>query len=306
LELAPFRSYDASIGRWSQVDPIYKFGESGYASMLNNPIGFSDPLGLDPGGGTDPVVTLPVITVTASRTSSGASSFDHLGVMLSAPPNQKGVGSLSRDDNSSSPRASGASALGMYGGLLREHYIRSSKGLKGKFTFSDGRIDYDGGKSARFNLKSQVRGLTLEPLKQWLNVNEAVKVSPKASPRFWITNRGWNAAGRFGGSLGTLGAVNSIYNVSTSDQPLLQARREGFNLGGAWLGTRAVGGIALRTKNPYVAGAIIFAGGTAGGFGGNAAVNTIENMNSSYEEINRSIYFMNLNAVPDLLRSIYN
>ena len=48
LDLAPFRSYDPAIGRWLQIDPLtvvvpsmtpYRFG-------FNNPIQYSDPLGL--------------------------------------------------------------------------------------------------------------------------------------------------------------------------------------------------------------------------------------------------------------------
>jgi RHS repeat-associated protein len=65
LELAPFRSYDASIGRWSQVDPIYKFGESGYAGMANNPVLYADPMGLDTSD--NPVNTLPMPTVVDDK-----------------------------------------------------------------------------------------------------------------------------------------------------------------------------------------------------------------------------------------------
>ncbi|MEM7574580.1 MAG: RHS repeat-associated core domain-containing protein [Bacteroidota bacterium] len=50
IDLAPFRGYDPAIGRWLHIDPIFRFHESGYASMANNPIGLSDPLGLAPGG----------------------------------------------------------------------------------------------------------------------------------------------------------------------------------------------------------------------------------------------------------------
>ncbi len=56
LDLAAFRSYDAAIGRWVQVDPLaesfpninsYRFG-------FNNPISWDDPSGLLESGGDDP------------------------------------------------------------------------------------------------------------------------------------------------------------------------------------------------------------------------------------------------------------
>jgi RHS repeat-associated protein len=45
--LADFRMYDPSLGRWWQVDPIDKEDLSPYSWVTNNPIGYSDPLGLD-------------------------------------------------------------------------------------------------------------------------------------------------------------------------------------------------------------------------------------------------------------------
>lgn len=75
-DLAEFRSYDAAIGRWIQIDPIIKFNESPYAGFSNNPILFTDPLGLDTlkqigpdfydGGYFD------VATVTANKTSNNS------------------------------------------------------------------------------------------------------------------------------------------------------------------------------------------------------------------------------------------
>ncbi|MEM7574579.1 MAG: RHS repeat-associated core domain-containing protein [Bacteroidota bacterium] len=63
IDLAPFRGYDAAVGRWLHVDPIYKFHESGYAAMANNPVLLADPMGLDTIGPTPQV--LPTVTVTA-------------------------------------------------------------------------------------------------------------------------------------------------------------------------------------------------------------------------------------------------
>ena len=50
--MAMFRTYDPSIGRWGQVDPLAQlFLEvSAYNGMGNNPIIFNDPLGLAPEG----------------------------------------------------------------------------------------------------------------------------------------------------------------------------------------------------------------------------------------------------------------
>ena len=44
-----FRSYDAQIGRFHQIDPLaeFTFNWSGYTFVQNNPILFNDPLGLD-------------------------------------------------------------------------------------------------------------------------------------------------------------------------------------------------------------------------------------------------------------------
>ena len=72
LDLAPFRSYDPSMGRWLQVDPIFKFYESGYASMANNPILFPDPLGLD----TISPNILPEATVVAPDESQSITPAD--------------------------------------------------------------------------------------------------------------------------------------------------------------------------------------------------------------------------------------
>lgn len=48
-----FRQYDPRLGRWWSHDPVAQLGESPYAAMYNNPIGFSDPFG-DCSGCDDP------------------------------------------------------------------------------------------------------------------------------------------------------------------------------------------------------------------------------------------------------------
>ena len=45
--MAEFRMFEPTIGRWWQHDPIIKEAMSPYAWVTNNPLLFSDPLGLD-------------------------------------------------------------------------------------------------------------------------------------------------------------------------------------------------------------------------------------------------------------------
>lgn len=45
LDFALFRSYNAEIGRWLQIDPKLSDSESPYSGMSNNPVKFSDLLG---------------------------------------------------------------------------------------------------------------------------------------------------------------------------------------------------------------------------------------------------------------------
>ncbi|MEM6377567.1 MAG: RHS repeat-associated core domain-containing protein, partial [Bacteroidota bacterium] len=69
LDLTPFRPYDPTIGRWIQIDPVYKYHESGYVGMANNPIIYNDPLGLDtispqPNNAPIDAPNLPEVVVT--------------------------------------------------------------------------------------------------------------------------------------------------------------------------------------------------------------------------------------------------
>jgi RHS repeat-associated protein len=59
LDLAEVRSYDASIGRWHQIDPKSSERESVYVGFANNPILYSDPFG------DTAIVELPTIVVYA-------------------------------------------------------------------------------------------------------------------------------------------------------------------------------------------------------------------------------------------------
>ena len=61
LDFTPFRLYDAVIGRWNQTDPVYKFHESGYAAMANNPVLYADPMGLDTGDVPGNVLPMPTV-----------------------------------------------------------------------------------------------------------------------------------------------------------------------------------------------------------------------------------------------------
>jgi len=62
---ANFRMYDAQIGRFLQIDPLSDLSEdwSGYAFVQDNPISFSDPMGLtDSIVGLKPYAPAPIIT----------------------------------------------------------------------------------------------------------------------------------------------------------------------------------------------------------------------------------------------------
>ena len=72
-----FRTYDATTGRWGQIDPILKFAESPYAGFGNSPGVFIDPLGTDTlrAIGDDLFGTYqfePVTVMPASSSSGGA------------------------------------------------------------------------------------------------------------------------------------------------------------------------------------------------------------------------------------------
>ncbi|GAA5035330.1 hypothetical protein GCM10011506_28000 [Marivirga lumbricoides] len=47
INMYTFRTYDPALGRWWQIDPLYKHFESPYATVTNNPIRYMDLLGLD-------------------------------------------------------------------------------------------------------------------------------------------------------------------------------------------------------------------------------------------------------------------
>ena len=88
-----FREYDPALGRWWQLDPLYKFHESQYAYVTNNPILYFDILGLDadtlnsnapgfdwdvvvPGDVVDGAIVLEEVTKTGNREKgSGFQTF---------------------------------------------------------------------------------------------------------------------------------------------------------------------------------------------------------------------------------------
>jgi RHS repeat-associated protein len=70
LDLAELRSYDASIGRWLQIDPKNSERESPYVGFANNPIIYSDVLG------DSAIVNLPTVEVVASKNDNSSKNYD--------------------------------------------------------------------------------------------------------------------------------------------------------------------------------------------------------------------------------------
>ncbi len=84
LDMADFRAYDPTVGRWWQVDPIIKFHESIYAGFANSPLLFSDYMGADTLNPIGPDFydggNLPTVTVTASaKGGNGDQSMERYG-----------------------------------------------------------------------------------------------------------------------------------------------------------------------------------------------------------------------------------
>jgi RHS repeat-associated protein len=83
-----FREYDPTIGRWLQIDPVYKFNESGYVGFGNNPILLIDPFGTDTlkaiGGDLFGTYEFEAITVTPKNTSNSSSNSTGIRYFLSS------------------------------------------------------------------------------------------------------------------------------------------------------------------------------------------------------------------------------
>ncbi|MEM0993880.1 MAG: RHS repeat-associated core domain-containing protein [Bacteroidota bacterium] len=75
VNTAMYRTYDPTLGRWWQVDPIVKFHESPYAGMANNPIAYYDYIGLDTTD-TDDESILPEIVVVDTNLQPDKQSND--------------------------------------------------------------------------------------------------------------------------------------------------------------------------------------------------------------------------------------
>jgi RHS repeat-associated protein len=167
----------------------------------------------------------------------------------------------------------GTAPSSLYNGALRMYYEYSAASLKGLYTGADGVIDYAGGSDARYRLKSNVRGLTLEPQRGILNQLDPLKTTTKATPRFWKTNAGWNVAGKLSAAGGLFGLRVAGYRIANAENKLSETGKVASGFAGAWIGMQAVGPLAATAgafsgpAAPFVTGGILLIGGAAGALG---------------------------------------
>ena len=93
----PFRLYDVRLGRWTSSDPIFDPSASSYEGLWSNPLAFTDPLGLVPGG------------------ENGAST-------PLAPGPKKNKETIRSDDRSIPEKLAWQYAVGLWNGGLNEYY----------------------------------------------------------------------------------------------------------------------------------------------------------------------------------------
>jgi hypothetical protein len=210
-----------------------------------------------------------IVLVTASQSTPGTFG----GTLDASVPIVLFASSGQGTSQSGSYYFTGSSPYSTWNGLLIIFYEHSAGQLKGAFTGPNG-IDYEGGKDARFNLKTVVRNWTLGPQKKVLNALDPLKPSLKAQPRFWVTNKGWNYAGKLSAATGIFGLSVAGYRIATANDKLHETGKVVSGFAGAWLGMQAVTPLATAAGAisgpgaPFVSGAILFVGGVAGAFVG--------------------------------------
>jgi len=170
----------------------------------------------------------------------------------------------------------GTAPYNLYNGALRMYYEYSAAALKNPYTNFDGSLDYEGGSQARLDLKTEVRNLTLSAQRKVLNATDPIKPTTKATPRFWVTNKGYNIAGKLGAASGIIGVGVAGYRIATAENKLKETGKVASGFAGAWAGMQVVaplaawGAAASGPAAPFVAGGILFIGGTAGAIGAEA------------------------------------
>lgn len=168
----------------------------------------------------------------------------------------------------------GTAPFSLYNGALRMYYAQKAAGLLDYATRpNDLGINYLKGSDARLNLKIKVRSLTLAPQRTVLNSLDVISPSMKARPRFWLTNKGWNWAGRMSAAGGLAGLGIAGYRIATAENKIKETGKVASGFAGAWVGMQAVAPLAAGAGAisgplaPFVSGGILLVGGAAGALG---------------------------------------
>jgi hypothetical protein len=98
-------------------------------------------------------------------------------------------------------------------------------------------------------------------------------VTTKAQPRFWLTNRGWNIAGKLSLVGGTASLFMAGYRIANAEDKLHETGKVVSGFAGAWVGMQAIAPLAAGAGAlsgplaPFVSGGVLLVGGIAGAVG---------------------------------------
>lgn len=175
-----------------------------------------------------------------------------------------------------SPDASSYAPFALYNGATRLSYASEVYRLKSAFggNPTDGVSPNLAGNNARYALKLKYRGYAIPGTEQVLDLVEPLeKVETRV--RYWRTRTPVNALGALGVIGGIVGAGNTIYNISTSDNPMIATAYESGGWAGSIAGMRVAAHFAARSGNVYIAFGIMAAGGIAGAYIGEQGVHQL-------------------------------